>query len=296
MAGKIIFIFIVVVALGIGLYIYNAGVVGKGFQFLNTFGNRTSTPPVIGHGPSYAPPPVGHTPPPAPTTISAYEIPDGFTIKDLSPYFHQVRFGGISAGSAFSYGQISLFAYPKNASVTIDVTDWQVKSNRGGEYIPQAVNLYYATGLSPTEDIRLKSGDMLNIYSTSAPVNLRLNKCIGYFPNKTQFNPQLPQNCPYIDRSAIQSFSGVCQSYVMSLGGCQSPDLSDPRIPQNDDACRNYLNNHFTYHSCLDEHQADPDFFSNEVRVWAGASPVDPFHDRVLLLDRSGLLVDLYKY
>jgi len=300
MGGRIMLIFIVVIALGVGLYIYNSGVIGKGIGFLNTQIPRQATTttfiaPQPSTRPSYVSGGTVITRTPAPS-IGPTDVPAGFTTSQLSPYFHQVRFGGISAGNIYSYGQISLYAYPATGATSIDVTGWHIKSNRGGEYIPQAVDVYDPTGNAPAGDIRLASGDMLNLYSTSAPVNLRINKCIGYLPNRTQFNPQLPQSCPYIDNSKIQSFSGACQNYIMSLGGCQSPDLSSPYVPWNDYACQDYLNSHFNYRSCFDEHRTDSDFLSHEIRVWMGSSPVDQFHDQVLLLDANGLLVDLYKY
>lgn len=217
-------------------------------------------------------------------------------MDQLSPYYGQVHLGNVYAGYYGSYGQISLYTSLPYGTTTVDVTGWQIKTNRGGEYIPQAVAVYDPSGLAAPSDIRLKSGDTLNLYSTSAPVNLRLNKCIGYLPNQSQFVPSLPQNCPYLDRSEIQNFSGACQNYITSLGNCQLPNFNDFRIPQNDYSCLNYLNTHFNYYSCYNAHFADPDFLSNEVRVWMGSSPLDQSHDKVMLFDRNGLLVDLYSY
>ncbi|MGC9599635.1 MAG: hypothetical protein ABSE18_04590 [Minisyncoccia bacterium] len=244
---------------------------------------------------------------PASTTITAtptsssYQgnVPAGFTADELSPYYGQVSFGGVSPAYSYydgSYGEISLDAYSNDQSSSIDVTGWEIKGNEGGEYIPQAVNIYDPLGLNPSTDIFLKSGDYLNLYSGSAPVNLRLNECVGYLPNQSQFNPALPENCPSIDQSEIQTFSGACQNYILSLGSCESPDFNSFSIPQNDSACLNYLNTHFNYLSCFNAHYSDSNFLSNEVRVWMGSSPIDQFHDRVELLDRNGLLVDLYTY
>jgi hypothetical protein len=203
-----------------------------------------------------------------------------------------------SYGSAYggSYGQISFYANPPGASSTIDVTGWQIKTNTGGEYIPTAVAVYDPSGLAPATDIRLASGDSLTLYSSSAAINLRLNECMGYFPGRAGFKPQLPQSCPYSDNSAIQNFSGACQNYIQSLGNCGSPNFADPRIPQNDYNCLSYLQHNFSYLSCFNAHRTDPNFLSNQVWVWMGASPLDPYHDRALLLDRNGLLVDVYKY
>ena len=281
MGARIGFVIVIVIILGVALYAYNSGVAGhynggsssstasnffsslfphwststsgsysgfmpKGYNgsgFSNTTGMPTST---IG------------------PVINPTDIPAGFTESQLSSYFHQVRFGTVYAGNGYySSGQISLNTYLYQQSSTgisaVNVTGWQIKSNRGGEFIPQAVNLYDPTGLAPATDIYLKNGDYLNIYSSSAPVNVRINKCMGYLPNGNQFNPPLPQNCPYLDKSQIQSFSGACQNYIMSLSACQLPDFSNPAMPQNDFACRDYINNHFSYHSCFNDHQTDPD-------------------------------------
>lgn len=305
MGGRIIFIFIVIIVLGVLLYIYNAGFVGQGFNFLKTIAPLYSTSTSYQSATSGSQSRlqgtiIAQAPTSSPSSINPADIPSGFTAAELSPYFHQVRFGGVSPsyGSIYSgsYGQISLYAYPAAQSSTIDVTGWQIRTNNGGEYIPQAVDVYDPLGLTPATDIQLKSGDVLNMYSSAAPTNLRLNECMGYFPDKAQFNPPLPQTCPYLDPSAIQNFSGACQNYIETLGSCGTPNLSDPRIPQNDYNCLTYLENNFSYRACFNAHRSDAHFLSNEVRVWTGASPLDLYHDRVLLLDRNGLLVDIYTY
>jgi hypothetical protein len=308
MGGKIAFILIAIVVAGLVLYAYNANLGGQATNFFKSLSPAasTSTPvqtssPGSQTGPSYTPPPQQTVIAPTPTSsINPANIPAGFTAAQLSPYFGQVRFGGVSPsyGSAYSgsYGQISLYANPPEQSSTIDVTGWEIKTNAGGEYVPQAVAAYDPSGLAPASDIRLKSGDSLTLYSSFAPVNLRLNACMAYFPDRAQFNPQLPNSCPYNDNSAAQNFTGACQNYIQSLGSCGTPNLSDPRIPQNDYNCISYLQHNFSYLSCFNAHRTDPNFLSNQVWVWMGASPLDLYHDRVLLLDRNNLLVDIYKY
>lgn len=301
MGAKIVgAVFIIVIVLGIIVYVYNSGVVGTGFNFLKSVAPLTPmSSPSGGYVPPAASSPTGSattTP-----TINPADIPPGFTANQLSPYFHEVRFGGASAApppqlGSTAYGTITLYTSYANSSTTIDVTGWEIKTNRGGEYIPKAVNYYDPLGLNPPTDIVLKNGDTLSIYSSSAPVNLRLNECIGYLPNRSQFNPELPQTCPSIDTSGIQSFSGACQNYIMSLGGCEQPDLSSPQIPAYDYSCKEYLANRFNYRWCYDTYFSDPRFLSNQVEVWMGSSPLDQYHDQVELLDRNGLLVDFYSY
>ena len=50
------------------------------------------------------------------------------------------------------------------------------------------------------------------------------------------------------------------------------------------------------YDGCVKAHQADTRFFTNVWNVWSGNRFLDPLHDRVLLLDANGKLVDWYLY
>ncbi len=231
------------------------------------------------------------------STINPADIPPGFTAAQLSPYFHQVRFGGISAGTSYYYGTITLYDNSYDATGTVDITGWQIKSRNSGEYIPQAIDVYDPSGLTPPSDILMNPGDTVYLYSSSAPFNLRLNECIGYVAHIADFQPALPMNCPSVtDQSEIASFTGACQNYILSLGGCQQPNMASPQIPRTDYACQDYLQSHFTYKSCFQDHVHDPNFLSNQVWVWTGANVVDQYHDTIELLDRNGKLVDLYSY
>ena len=328
MGEKIGFIIVIVIALGIGLYLYTSGALVNGVNGFNSFfhtpssstntassttstqnsfwsflgisGSKTPVGPSIS-SPVQQPQPTGISAPTtgsgATATINPADIPAGYTAAELSPYFHEVRFAGVSAGTPYYYGTITLSDYDYNSGTsTIDITGWQIKSKNSGEYIPQAINIYDPSGLMPASDIRVKNGDTVYLYSSSAPFNLRLNECIGYIAHVANFSPPLPSNCPYVDRSEIQNFTGACQNYIQSIGACQQPNMSSPQIPRNDYACQDYLQNNFTYKSCFNAHAGDANFLSNQVWVWTGANVVDQYHDTVKLLDQNGLLVDLYKY
>jgi hypothetical protein len=232
----------------------------------------------------------------APPPINPADIPPGFTAAQLSPYFNQVRLTGVAPGSAYYYGTITVSNEDYNSTGTIDVSGWQIKSRNSGEYIPQAINIYDPTGLTAASDIRLRPGDTLYLYSSSAPFNLRLNECTGYIASVANFQPALPLSCPPVNQSQIQNFTGQCQNYINSIGGCQQPNMSSPQIPQTDYACQNFLENNFTYKSCFTQHYSDPNFLSNQIWAWTGSNVVDPYHDSVQLLDNNGLLVDLYTY
>lgn len=223
--------------------------------------------------------------------------PPGFTVTQLSPYYHEVRLSGVSQG------EITLSTYPGYgaiATTTIDVTGWEIKTNRGGEFVPGAENLYYPVGVNPPTDIILTLApnptQYVNMYSNTAPVNLRVNECLGYLNATRQFNPGFAYDCPVPDRSQLSQFTGACQNYVASLYNCQSPDFSSSYFPRNDYQCEDYLAGKYNYNWCVSTYASSPNFFSNEWRVWMGATPLDPYHDIVELLDRNGLLVDYYSY
>lgn len=238
----------------------------------------------------------GNSNPSGPPNIPADEIPAGLTLAQLSPYFHEIRFNGIGQSEI---GLVTSPAYNTPTS-TVDITGWEIKTNRGGEFIPQAENIYYPTGVGSENDIILTISDYntqyVNLFSNSAPVNLRLNECLGYLNDTNQFNPPFSNSCPTPDLSDISQFTGACQNYIESLGGCQTPNFSSYYFPQKDYQCEDYLEGKYNYNWCVSTYATSPNFLGDEWRVWMGSSPLDPYHDTVELLDRNGLVVDTYTY
>ncbi len=227
--------------------------------------------------------------------INPSDIPSGFSIRDISPYFGLIRLSA-SPGSPGYYSRITLNVNLPTSGGSLNVTGWLLRGNRGSQYVPQAVDLYDPSGLTPQTDIYLKNGDTLDIYSTYSGigVNLHLNKCIGYLSNANVFIPPLPLNCPVVNRSEIINFTGQCQNYILSLNSCQMP-APNPPVPFNDYACQAYLNK-INYGGCFSKHRNDYDFFNNRWTAWTGSQFLDYQHDRLLLFDRQSLLVAEYNY
>lgn len=227
--------------------------------------------------------------------IRPEDLPPGFTLNDISPFYHQVRIGSAYRGYFGSYGQVGLYA-DYSLQNKLDITQWKLQANHGTQIIPQAIEIYSPSGLTAPTDIWLSKGQTVYLYSNYSAIsqNLRLNKCIGYLQNSNKFTPALPLNCPYIDRSDIVGFTGQCQNYLLSISSCSLP-ASNPPVSQTDTACWNYMQD-LNYSGCFSKHRTDSDFLSNEWRVWLGSEFLDPSHDRVMLLDRNGLLVDYYSY
>lgn len=226
--------------------------------------------------------------------------PVGFSVNQLSPYYGQVEIGYPSQGSSYNPSQFSLRSNYSLGS-PIDITGWTLKSNKGTLSIPRAVSDFDPSGLASDGDIVLNESEYVNFYSNFSPVGygLRLNECTGYLNNTYKFNPTLPSNCPSMyNRSDIATFSGLCQSLILSMWGCSvpSPDQINS-VPDNEGSCRSFLTNRFNYRGCYNYHRSDANFFSKEWRVWLRSQMnFDWDHDRLLLFDRAGLLVDEYVY
>lgn len=230
-----------------------------------------------------------------------YQLPQGMSPSQISPYYGQVKIGGVSSYLGFSnqsYAQ--LYSYLP-AGVTVDITGWHIKGNRGDVSVPQAVNFYDYTGLAPDTDIILSGNSIVYMYGNVSAIarNLRLNKCTGFLNLTNTFNPPLPNSCPALyTRDQIVGLSGYCQSYILSLGSCRSPSASFYNsLPADNqgNACRDFLNT-LTPKSCYDNHRSDRDFLSNTWMLWINQNAFDPLHDQLTLYDTSGKIVDQYTY
>lgn len=228
--------------------------------------------------------------------------PVGFSLAQLSPYYDKVRLENVTRSYDYSYSQAQ-FILRADYSVEngINVTGWKIKGNKGAEvFIPQAIADYTVQGFLQNSDVSLKKGDYLVIYSGKSATNqnFRLNKCMGYLNNTYTFSPSLPNNCPSFDRTALLNFSGRCQSFVYSIGTCREPSSNEKNqfTAPEDGPCNTFLNT-LNYGGCYSAHRYENDFFSNEWRAWVDQQfSFDREHDRILLYDRQGLLVDEYAY
>ncbi len=228
-------------------------------------------------------------------TINPWEIPQGFTVSQLSPYFNKIRIGSAYSGYFNYYGQISIYA-SLGEGESVDVSGWLMKGNRSSQYIPKAISVYDPAGMASEGDIVMANNETLYIYTNTSAINrnFRLNKCIGYLENYYNFTPSLPMNCPSVSRSEISSFTGLCQDYILSLGSCRLPS-PNVLLPYFDEACKTFLNN-LNYSGCFQKYRSDKDFLGREWRVWSGTKFLDDRHDQLLLFDNKGLLVDDYSY
>jgi hypothetical protein len=285
---------------------------GGGFSWSNlfSFGNTSSTygfslpswVPNFGNPASYGVVGnVGGTSISSPGYIPDSAIPAGFTRKQLSPYFGQIKLSSVTGSTFGNTNMLQIYSsLPQGTKV--DITTWHVKGNRTDVAIPGAVNDYNPYSLNTDNDIVISQGSVVSVYQGTSPLsrNFRLNECTGFLQNTYNFNPAIPQNCPQLyNRSDIVGFAGFCQTYILSLGSCQLPSVAFVNsLPGSIDGniCQQYLST-LTVNSCYDKHFSDVNFLSNNWVVWINqVNAFDPQHDTVYLYDNKGLLVDQYVY
>jgi hypothetical protein len=267
---------------------------------VQTSTSTTSTTPVVKATVTPTPPKTTKT---TTTTQPVITPPQGFTSSQLSPFYNKVTLASIHAASGNSDAARFSVRAGSSISGTVDVTGWTVRTNKGQvARISSAVSVYEPSGSSAESDILLKANEYVTVYAEqTSPVgkNFRLNRCTGYLNSSYTFNPKLPSNCPAMyERSEIVGLSGECQSFILSFGGCKVPTSAQLNQYSTLDggACRSFLNR-FGYGSCFSKYSATVGFLSTEWRVWLrDYVNFDPLHDRILLYDRSGLLVDEYTY
>ncbi|MFA5084177.1 MAG: hypothetical protein WC475_02235 [Candidatus Paceibacterota bacterium] len=243
------------------------------------------------------------------TTSGQYSAPSGGTATytppapEATPLNQRVYISSAYvSGYPSQYSRIALYTRLKEGE-TVDITGWKIKSNKSEIIIPQAIELYDPSGNGANGNIVLKPNNYVDIYDLNSPLNrnLRLNKCVGYLAQIYNFGPiSVSYGCPYISSSETKNLSGQCQSYVQSLGSCQTPDQTFYNsLPGSDEgnACRAFLQN-IGYGSCFRSHQQEKDFLSNTWIVWLEQQnlDLDSQHDYVRLYDTNGSLISEYSY
>lgn len=187
----------------------------------------------------------------------------------------------------------------------VNITGWKIRVNGGGEAsIPKGIR-DYAPGASREVDIMLGPGEKVSLYGHyqfadyKHPFgkNVFLNSCTGYLNDVYKFDPELPRRCPIIKQTDVTSLSGGCQATVLSLPRCSVPTSAQIQSFQGDSSCQSFLRNTFGYANCYTAHRKDDNFFSGEWYVWLDERiPLAEDHDRVLLIDTTGAVVDEFVY
>ena len=226
--------------------------------------------------------------------------PEGFEVSDLSPQYGDVVFSSVRRQFSPSSPLMFILRTRLSKDESVNISGWYITQNDGDRVVvPRAIAVYDARNFN-SSDIVMTSGNEAHFFfnKSSSGNNLRLNKCTGYLNNIFDFTPTLPKQCPSIDRSRITTFTGECQNIVRSLGTCEEPSNEEMSsfVVTYDPPCRDFLNT-INYSGCYNRNYSEANFFSNSWYVWLDSTfQLDPLHDRLLLFDQDGFLVDEYVY
>ena len=186
----------------------------------------------------------------------------------------------------------------------VNITNWTIRTNRGEIKIPQAVSLYAPNYAPVFSDIVLGSGNVVSVSSGQSPLrnqaSFRTNLCTGHLNRQFAFNPPLANECPVPPRALYQGYPGWCQRYIMGLSSCELPDANTTRMWEGREGylCRKFIDEHFSFFSCVRNSIARADFFGNRWHVWSGTNIniFDPLHDWVRIYNKNGVLIDEHIY
>ncbi|MBI4034189.1 MAG: hypothetical protein HY378_01420 [Candidatus Brennerbacteria bacterium] len=229
--------------------------------------------------------------------IDEKDIPDGFTRVELSPDFGKVEVTSVKRPSSLGKGGGFTLRANSTLKENLDVTNWRIKSNRGEIAIKGGVADVPPVNLKKIV-LRPRTSAVFYADVISFVQNVELNKCTGYLNNTYALSPKLPNNCPRPERSEYISFSGECQNFIRSLSSCEQPTSNELNrfASPNNVPCRRFLES-LNYGNCFNKYSGDANFYSYGFRVWMRERlPFDPKHDRLLLFDENGLLVDEHIY
>jgi hypothetical protein len=232
-----------------------------------------------------------------PPAVNLPTPPEGFSVADLSPYYDRVRITSVRRPDRYGIGGGFTVRVEEIASLPVDVTGWEVHSNRGSFFITGA-----GAPIGPVNQTRIavRPNTSAEFYAawSSFVKNVELNACTGYLNDLYTLSPELPTNCPRPAQSELVNFSGECQNFIGSLQSCETPSPSELNqyVVSGDPACRAFMDT-LTYEGCVRKYQNLSNFYSYGWRVWLGTDlHFDPYHDRLFLVDGAGKLVDEYIY
>lgn len=192
-----------------------------------------------------------------------------------------------------------------NASTTIPVTGWTLKSESSGQSvsIPKASYLYFANTVNAEEDIVLTGNEVLYLVTGYSPngASFKINKCSGYLSQFQNWNPGLPYSCPAPRNENLSSIpktvnNDACLDYIDNMPSCR---IQTSNLPANwSYECTNFIYTKINYPSCIDTHKNDKDFWGKEWRVYLkrNARLWKDKRESIVLYDNEGKIVSKYSY
>lgn len=184
----------------------------------------------------------------------------------------------------------------------VSINGWTIESRKSGKIaIPAAEEIPMIDAgtrqilLSPRGEIIIISG--ISTFGRS----FRENSCTGYFTQYHSFEPPL-ESCAAIPFNAQElldrGYNSDCVDFVRSISRCRIPNIPYEKSGRIGSACIDYITNTYSYAGCVAQFRDSGDFFQNTWRAFLNqpSSLYDSRHDRVILRDGEGLIVDEFEY
>ena len=192
---------------------------------------------------------------------------------------------------------------------TLAITGWVIEGRAERFTIPKGVELI-PEGIQGAvyEPIVLQRGDRVRISGAENPFTSKLsfkpNACFGYLKDKRIFPVSVPSSCPRdIPKLAeMDHLPEDCQEFILDFRHCKEPLTYPSTSPLiNDFQCRTFYENlefKLSYDGCVKNHKAEDNFFREEWHIYVDEEDrlVRSTHDRILLKDQDGVIIDEFVY
>lgn len=252
-----------------------------------------------------------------------------------SPYAGKIHLG--SGNAAYEIQPSQEYITVENDSATpIDITGWKISNGAGlrtypvggnqetfasdvvtipqGSALISSVSNLQDIVLKPNESAALTTGSI----GTSYPYKIttfKENECTGYLTQQNiysySFSPSLEKSCVAPrNEPGSNGLDLTCQNFIAGMQSCHTPKYNTVDSQGNtcsgcvdgnsglSNACVAYLQTHFSYDSCLANHENDPNFYGTVWHVYLGRSFElwAANHELITLYDSSGKVVDYLSY
>lgn len=186
-------------------------------------------------------------------------------------------------------------------SGSVSLAGWSLRSRETGQgaVLPAAAEVPSSGNVNTLAAVSLAPGQQAIVSSGRSPVGVsfRENLCTGYFEERQDFKPALPQSCPtpYQELTRFaQGYSEQCAAYIRSFAYCGTD--SDERSPGG--SCEAFAEEYLNYNGCVDAHAQDSNFAGTTWRIFLGSGDELWRNNRdvIDLIDANGTVVDSLSY
>lgn len=272
----------------------------------------------------------GYTPENTPNLSEIKNSPNNSSKSEFSEII-RLGLGNVKSEIQINRQYIIIENRGSRNSSPVNISGWTLKNNRGEKMynlngqvyktksdsikIPSSGVVYYnpykttnkksSLILDPGDRAIVLTGKVANISPVVIQDNFRVNVCMSYIENLSNYNfyPSLRNNCPD-ERKSINFYiiDELCENFIKRLPRCVEPEFSNNgcinKICGLTSFCRSIVLEKFNYNYCFDNHKNEDDFLVKEWRIFLNyrGSLWDQDRATIYLYDSTGKLVDQLDY